>query len=869
MTRLLGVPCLLLVLSERSHAGRLKKLQKAQAANDEPSEDVFVPLWGPAMEFGISARSRDKKQKKEKKRKCELASWVKSDDVVCTEIRAEGSVCIRTCSDGSQLNQIECICDENGCAWSAEDFPPCQKINRFQATSINRLRETAEAESMRIDYEGDYDGPVDPDEDFGETGASTCMENLETSSENGVTWSCTLGNIVGSDCTASCPDGYQIYGQGTNQCNCTDETGSECYWKYNGRPDCIDVNECNTPGLNGCHGSAICENTAGSYSCKCSDGWSGDGWTCTPDDACATTICLNGGTCNAGVCDCGTNFEGPLCQTLKCTTITVTTTVTSMTLPKSSQPSCYILEHDLGTGPIYGSADLVLSSGRKRRSSCTDEQSELFIYTMSQTFETNNEGTIDLSDITGTDGLVGRACDEQPWTVNFGTSMAAMTILYQPSDTEFLFSEKDFQITYYTDIDECADENLNNCHCDSICTNMDLVADGVGFMCACKDGFGSVDAMDGTDPYVACIPQLVLDHIAAKQAEYDALVLVYNDYLAQSTDTQRFTDKDTEIADRITAFEANANVLLPPVEATIDSCVTDFASAPFAAWDTYLANLVANGPDVAAETTAQEAGDQAITDAITAFTPQSVDDILRPELVTTKANLQQDLTDFITATGVANQDVLDQVTSCLTSLGTNDADVQTASAAVSTYLGTVESNFQTQMDPAVTAYDTYFDDFFTKRNSLEALIEAQETILTNKRAGFSAHMVVDGGSFSQVLSNPGGGYDTLTNEFTASVSGLYMIDWSFKTEDPGVGGTQVSLQINGIDFSGIATSGVVTPARDVYGWFSQLYLQAGDVFRFNVVGSGATLSNTQGQGVLSAWLLFESVNGNGQYTFGR
>ena len=40
-----------------------------------------------------------------------------------------------------------------------------------------------------------------------------------------------------------------------------------------------DVNEC-TDGTSNCSADAMCNNTKGSYRCKCKPGFTGDGWTC-------------------------------------------------------------------------------------------------------------------------------------------------------------------------------------------------------------------------------------------------------------------------------------------------------------------------------------------------------------------------------------------------------------------------------------------------------------------------------------------------------------------------------------------------------------------------------------------------------------
>ena len=43
-----------------------------------------------------------------------------------------------------------------------------------------------------------------------------------------------------------------------------------------------DINECKRSGANNCHENADCINNNGSFSCKCSNGYSGDGvFNCT------------------------------------------------------------------------------------------------------------------------------------------------------------------------------------------------------------------------------------------------------------------------------------------------------------------------------------------------------------------------------------------------------------------------------------------------------------------------------------------------------------------------------------------------------------------------------------------------------------
>lgn len=43
----------------------------------------------------------------------------------------------------------------------------------------------------------------------------------------------------------------------------------------------IDINECRKPEENECHANALCNNTEGSYVCRCFNGYRGDGKNCT------------------------------------------------------------------------------------------------------------------------------------------------------------------------------------------------------------------------------------------------------------------------------------------------------------------------------------------------------------------------------------------------------------------------------------------------------------------------------------------------------------------------------------------------------------------------------------------------------------
>ena len=75
----------------------------------------------------------------------------------------------------------------------------------------------------------------------------------------------------------------------------------------------IDDDECLT---NPCHSNATCDNIGGSYICKCSDGFTGNGMDCTDKDECIDRPCHRNATCTNIVgggghtCACNNGFTG-------------------------------------------------------------------------------------------------------------------------------------------------------------------------------------------------------------------------------------------------------------------------------------------------------------------------------------------------------------------------------------------------------------------------------------------------------------------------------------------------------------------------------------------------------------------------------
>ena len=131
--------------------------------------------------------------------------------------------------------------------------------------------------------------------------------------ENGGT--CTEGDFKGPLVT----DEMVVMGTGSG-----DSRGKNLTWTY---ATCPDIDEC-VLQIHDCHENATCENTAGSYNCKCNQGFTGDGrkacdktcfepcvhGICSPDFVCECDLGWTGVDCST---DCGCNNHSS-CETGRC-----------------------------------------------------------------------------------------------------------------------------------------------------------------------------------------------------------------------------------------------------------------------------------------------------------------------------------------------------------------------------------------------------------------------------------------------------------------------------------------------------------------------------------------------------------------------
>eukprot|EP00736_Rhodelphis_marinus_P002965 Rmarinus@m.29473 len=118
--------------------------------------------------------------------------------------------------------------------------------------------------------------------------------------------------------TCMCNSGY--FGDGVSVCTqcgtyaiseVGSESASDCYcsdgYVGEGHVQCVDVNECSTSKHTCDLDSMSCFNTVGSFGCICTEGYWGDGISCT---SCATNAWSPAGSLEPSLCYCVENFFG-------------------------------------------------------------------------------------------------------------------------------------------------------------------------------------------------------------------------------------------------------------------------------------------------------------------------------------------------------------------------------------------------------------------------------------------------------------------------------------------------------------------------------------------------------------------------------
>ena len=133
---------------------------------------------------------------------------------------------------------------------------------------------------------------------------------------------------VDTTATFGCSSGWSVSAPTMQTCRETSLTSVEWQvpsWSAASTPVCVDVNECTSGSPPNCGANALCDNTAGSYACRCNtaNGWHGA--TVTSGPATCSPQCGDGLTRGSEVCDQGTmnGVDPNTCEGTSCDSVPV------------------------------------------------------------------------------------------------------------------------------------------------------------------------------------------------------------------------------------------------------------------------------------------------------------------------------------------------------------------------------------------------------------------------------------------------------------------------------------------------------------------------------------------------------------------
>ena len=282
-----------------------------------------------------------------------------------------------------------------------------------------------------------------------------------------------------------------------------------CNTGYSGNGVTCNDDECATE-TDTCDANSICSNTDGSFDCTCISGYSGDGVTCTDDDQCtagtnncddiATYTNTDGGfTC---ACNSGFSGNGVTCNDNDECADNTHTCDTNASCSKSLAPTLLAALNVVAT---FGGKAMV-----RPVPTLANAASQLFV-----THSITSTSTLTVSTPKGPLNAAatreGVAMDSlAPMSMNAPTT-ATMTVMSMPTalmtmvpthanvpGAGYTGDEVDSG-TDCTDVDECQIENVRStlemlCHTNAACTNT------YGFnTCACTDGTGGTNIDECAD----------------------------------------------------------------------------------------------------------------------------------------------------------------------------------------------------------------------------------------------------------------------------------------------------------------------------------------------------------------------------------
>ena len=233
---------------------------------------------------------------------------------------------------------------------------------------------------------------------------------------------------------------------------------------------------CKSDALHDCHHDAVCANDAGSWTCTCNTGYSGNGQACAEIDECAaqTDDCHLDATCTntpgSWSCACNVGFDG---DGLTCTNI----------------DECAVPAGAKGFGPANYEAGSVFRAWPSSEAVCSGGGDHLVsIHSGAENaFVAGNFGGsavwLGLSDqaVDGTFAWTdGTPLDYENWKDGEPTDTVGQDcVQLDPADGKWVVASCSINTTYV-----CKSDALHDCHPDAACTD-----NAGGWACECNTGY--------------------------------------------------------------------------------------------------------------------------------------------------------------------------------------------------------------------------------------------------------------------------------------------------------------------------------------------------------------------------------------------